>query len=63
MNDEKEVQAIKKECGWECGLNYPIGDPRNKDFFEADAQKVLAHGKAMFEKGYAEARERSQFHD
>jgi|GEM_PF-3744195 len=33
-------EEIKKKCSWDIG-NEPVpGDPRNKDFFEADAEKI-----------------------
>lgn len=44
--DKPEIEAIKCDCSLDITLNPQHGDPKNEDFFEADASKVLAAMKA-----------------
>lgn len=37
----KTPEEIKKLCGWSLHENPEPGDSRNRDFFEADVQKVM----------------------
>ena len=54
MNFEKEAEQkreIIKKCCWDLCANHPSGDPRNKDFFEADVVKVTALIQQAYERG------------
>lgn len=39
MTDELEEMA--RNCKWDLGNEPPVGDPRNKDFIEADVKKIV----------------------
>ena len=42
MTDElrRKCELEARKCKWDIGFEPPIGDPRNKDFIEADVKKI-----------------------
>jgi hypothetical protein len=62
MNDDA-LEDLARKCKWETGFEPPIGDPRNKDFIEADVKKIVEALKTLRPKTRKEDAEIAQDDD